>query len=349
MKLQSRLIINQAGGIIENAGLCLHPHFGFPMIPGSAVKGIARAAAIRAIRDAQSNEEKTRLLTGTALVFGWCSQDWSAATDKTGSFISDFRYAADGAAWKRVWEETARSLLRIVPAKKDIPGDEPLWAHLPDFGGLVSFLPAFPAPDSEITVVPDVVNCHHPEYYRNGTINKARDTENPVPNFFPAVEAGLSFAFVLAPVRGVRLKRAEAISDDFKPVAAAVEWLETGLTDHGAGAKTNAGYGWFEPEREGFKEPPEIPPQNEPVPPVPPEELAIERYAGLDESLIKFEMREITKLDEPEQRGLLIFLTSTEKGRNIWKSARKKTKRPKDRDRVVRIREAAERWGVELP
>ena len=32
-KLRSRLIVNQAGGILENAGLCLHPHFGYPYIP----------------------------------------------------------------------------------------------------------------------------------------------------------------------------------------------------------------------------------------------------------------------------------------------------------------------------
>ncbi len=43
--LGGRLIINQAGGILENAGLCLHRHFGDPTLPGSAVKGLARHAA----------------------------------------------------------------------------------------------------------------------------------------------------------------------------------------------------------------------------------------------------------------------------------------------------------------
>jgi CRISPR-associated protein Cmr6 len=45
MKLMGRLIINQAGGVLENAGLCVHRHFGYPYIPGSALKGIARHAA----------------------------------------------------------------------------------------------------------------------------------------------------------------------------------------------------------------------------------------------------------------------------------------------------------------
>jgi len=43
--LGGRLIVNQAGGVLENAGLCLHRHFGDPYIPGSAVKGLARHAA----------------------------------------------------------------------------------------------------------------------------------------------------------------------------------------------------------------------------------------------------------------------------------------------------------------
>src|SRR6266581_674937 len=32
--LRGRLIVNQAGGVLENAGLCLDRHFGIPYIPG---------------------------------------------------------------------------------------------------------------------------------------------------------------------------------------------------------------------------------------------------------------------------------------------------------------------------
>lgn len=44
-ELRSRLAVNLAGGILENANICLHPHFGYPYLPGSAIKGIARHAA----------------------------------------------------------------------------------------------------------------------------------------------------------------------------------------------------------------------------------------------------------------------------------------------------------------
>ena len=49
-RLQSRLMVNMAGGVMENAGLCLD-RFGLPLIPGSAVKGCARRTALAALRE----------------------------------------------------------------------------------------------------------------------------------------------------------------------------------------------------------------------------------------------------------------------------------------------------------
>lgn len=45
MKLMGRMMVDQAEGVFENAGLKLHRFFGYPFIPGSALKGIARHAA----------------------------------------------------------------------------------------------------------------------------------------------------------------------------------------------------------------------------------------------------------------------------------------------------------------
>src|SRR6266571_1976735 len=49
-QLQSRLMVNMAGGVMENAGLCLD-RFGLPCIPGTAVKGCARRAAVAALHE----------------------------------------------------------------------------------------------------------------------------------------------------------------------------------------------------------------------------------------------------------------------------------------------------------
>lgn len=45
-KTASRLLVGLANGALENSGCTLHSRFGFPVIPGSALKGIARDAAV---------------------------------------------------------------------------------------------------------------------------------------------------------------------------------------------------------------------------------------------------------------------------------------------------------------
>jgi CRISPR-associated protein Cmr6 len=48
-QLQSRLMMDMAGGVIENAGLCLDRWSGLPVISGSAVKGCAHLTAAAAV------------------------------------------------------------------------------------------------------------------------------------------------------------------------------------------------------------------------------------------------------------------------------------------------------------
>ena len=195
-KLKSRLIINQAGGILENAGLCLHPHFGYPYIPGSAVKGVARHAA-------------------------WC--EWHEAEEP---------HKAD----------IARKMARVFGYPT---GDKGLDDHLKDLacdakrGGCISFWAA--QPDGGTTLVTDIVNCHHMKYYGSDNPSAvATDDEAPNPQFFPAVESGTTFLFTLVPLRG-------AGEEEIK---LAKGWLIKALTKNGVGAKTSAGYGWFEYAKE---------------------------------------------------------------------------------------------------
>ncbi len=50
-RLEGRLAINLADGLIENAGIILDRLTGVPFIPGSAIKGVARNAADETCRD----------------------------------------------------------------------------------------------------------------------------------------------------------------------------------------------------------------------------------------------------------------------------------------------------------
>ncbi len=260
-QLQSRLMVNMAGGVMENAGLCLD-RFGLPYIPGSAVKGCARRAALAALRDwceagGQPDSKPSAtdnplapccaafaspadMLAAIAQVFGWCELDWSDRSDQ-----SDFRWAV-ASCWRDLQHQVTQRLctqFHVTPKKPDRP-----WESLPNFAGSVSFLPAYPVDfgkTGKVEGLPlevpalgklelDVVTCHHRDYY-DGKLPTATDTEEPVPVVFPAVAPGHVFAFAIRPLRGANDQLVEH----------ARTWLKTGLETFGLGAKTNAGYGWF--------------------------------------------------------------------------------------------------------
>ena len=73
-ELRSRLAVNLAGGILENANICLHPHFGYPYLPGSAVKGIARHAAWCEWKKLEG-EAKQAIARRISTVFGYPTGD----------------------------------------------------------------------------------------------------------------------------------------------------------------------------------------------------------------------------------------------------------------------------------
>ena len=191
-RLKSRLLVNLAGGILENANIALDPHFGVPYLPGSAVKGIARHAAwcewVGADKDAAVAKE-------IAAVFGFPTGDGN----------------------KGGLDERLKGLKQSECA------------------GCVAFLPAYPKDKATLEV--DVTTCHHKDYYaKKPDKPKATDDEQPNPQFFPAVASDTVFRFTLVPLRGCTPAQ----------LARAKGWLVRALAINGAGAKTAAGYGWFE-------------------------------------------------------------------------------------------------------
>jgi CRISPR type III-B/RAMP module RAMP protein Cmr6 len=108
-----------------------------------------------------------------------------------------------------------------------------------DFKGCACFLPAYPT--TTVTLVVDMVNPHYPDYY-GGRRPRAEDNENPIPNYFPAVEAGSAFGFAALLNRLPDLPSITAAG----LLAQVKRWLERAVTRKGVGAKTAAGYGWFE-------------------------------------------------------------------------------------------------------
>ena len=284
-QLQSRLMVNMAGGVMENAGLCID-RFGLPYIPGSAAKACARRMALAALREwceagsqpahKPSGDDNpctravalfatpTEMLACIARVFGWVGLDWEND--------SDFAWAEDG---QSIRKNAAEDLAAVFGWNISEQHRAQPWIALPSSGGSVAFLPAYPVDSGKRGHVGDfpaefpalgkleldVLTGHHRVYYSAEPVEPlalphtherwikwrkehnqwlahrtAPDTEEPVPVLFPAVAPGHVFAFALAPLRNT----------DSTLLEHARNWLELGLSTFGLGAKTNAGYGWFQ-------------------------------------------------------------------------------------------------------
>ncbi len=247
-RLMSRLMVDLAGGVMENANVLLD-RYGLPYIPGSAAKGCARRMALQALHDwvasgtarpaeddacapcCEGFDTPARMLAAIARVFGWVEKDWDAG-ERDGLFRSDFGWAC-GENHKGIWANASRHLAEVFGWKL---AAEKRWNKLPNFAGTVAFLPAHPNADPGLEL--DVVTPHHTKYYQ-GELEAATDTEDPVPVYFPAVKPQRDtdyFTFPLIPLRRV--------TDG--DLTLAKNWLAHGLQLFGLGAKTAAGYGWFD-------------------------------------------------------------------------------------------------------
>jgi len=155
-------------------GLTLHHTYGMPVIPGSALKGLCRRAALR-LRDAGK-----------------------MSTDQFVVLFGSDAESARSASYAVFWDA---------------------WYDPQSFEGK--------------PLKRDVVTVHHPRYYRTRGEEWPSDFDNPNPVAFVVVRPRARFLFSIS-----------AASSAWCDYAAHL--LQWGLTHLGVGAKTNAGYGYFE-------------------------------------------------------------------------------------------------------
>mgnify|MGYP001389521639 CR=1 FL=1 len=194
--------------------------YGFPYLPGSSVKGLARAAALAQLAEALA-EEKLKLLaeavskTEKKAVVGLDALNLALSREELKDFQSEFeacgpdenqRQAAQD--FRLVFGTTAQAgravFFDAIPIGKDLP-----------------------------VLELDIMNPHYPKYYEGSA--PPTDAQNPIPVYFLAVKASTKFWFAV----GWR--------DADNPVmrSKVEEMLKFGLRELGAGAKTSAGYGYF--------------------------------------------------------------------------------------------------------
>lgn len=160
--LQSRLLVNLSGGILENAGIALEHISGVPVIPGSAVKGAARRYAIALLQEAE-DAQKEELLEKFIAIFGCVEQDFEQE--------SDLALAIDA--------DTLSTYGELYGKRR----------------GEVCFMQA--VPKNAIKLCADVLTPHHKKYMA-GDLAQPTDDEDPEPSYFPAVESGKNAVYTFA-------------------------------------------------------------------------------------------------------------------------------------------------------
>ncbi|MDR0535618.1 MAG: type III-B CRISPR module RAMP protein Cmr6 [Puniceicoccales bacterium] len=217
-RLEGRLALNLADGLIQNAGMSLDRIFGLPLIPGSAIKGVTRHTALEELKAANAAGETASLarkLETFARVFGTADNDYSPKNGELRDFAA---------------------LLEKTNLPRDAKGKP-----VKDLKGAIVFIQATPTNTAQIVV--DLTNVHYPDFYQGR--EPIAKTEKPIPNYFPAVERGAEFAFPLLfapPATNTAADIGDTLLD------AAERWLRLALEQRGIGAKTAAGYGWFTPK-----------------------------------------------------------------------------------------------------
>jgi CRISPR-associated protein Cmr6 len=230
-----RLVVGLGDRGALEMGFTFHRIYGFPIIPGSAVKGLARAAALCEIAEAegvssssvQEAGERTKRKRKTPL------EKLEVALLARDERVTDLTVR------RKMQGDEAEALqaLREEAPEMDWGAHQSLIGRFRAvFGTLHAagqsiFLDGVPAEPP--TLKPDVMNVHYAEYYRGPKPPTDYLNPNPIPFLTVAGESPFLFAVGW---RGVRNEGAHA---------AAEGWLKKGLSELGVGAKTAAGYGYF--------------------------------------------------------------------------------------------------------
>jgi len=209
--------------VFENAGISLHPLYGFPYIPATALKGAARAYAETVWLPSQFQtdgdgpaseadlERARKAWAAIQLAFGW-----SAETERA-----------------KYWR----------PAGLGCEGSDAA-------AGALVFHDAWPAGWPRLSV--DIVNCHHRRYYQSAESELEKwppgDWEEPVPVYFLTVKPRLRFQFAIS-LRRLTIEpgllEQAGLSSESELLDLAWQWLTAALSHDGVGAKNAAGYGTF--------------------------------------------------------------------------------------------------------
>jgi len=202
-----RVIVGLGSGSVLETSITLHRIYGFPYIPGSALKGLTRNYAIWKLAN-DINEKKI-----------------DKQVKKIDESLREGKKPDDFPDWPSELQKKFYMYQSIFGNQKN--------------RGRVIFFDAFPDKFSRLEV--DIMNPHYADYYRPGSTTPPADYLTPSPIPFLTVAEGQVF---LCPVAfDVKMAKGLSVEDIVKETE---NLIKQALQNFGIGAKTAVGYGYFD-------------------------------------------------------------------------------------------------------
>jgi CRISPR-associated protein Cmr6 len=213
MTTAAPLIIGLGAKHILDTAITLDRNTGLPVIPGSALKGLARTVAL--VKLATHIVEEPTLAVLPKLD-GWIAEDtnWEALAEMCGGTMTEF-------------EQKHKSTVELFRKQFGFR----------DQSGSVIFMDGIYAETTAPKYAVDIMNVHYRNYY-GAKHDAPSDDQQLNPITYLTVGVGQKFNFAVLP-------RTQA---DTEYVAEVKEYLKAGLKEdegYGIGAKTSQGYGIF--------------------------------------------------------------------------------------------------------
>lgn len=235
MTTAERLVAGLGASHVLETALTLERNTGLPYLPGSTVKGLARAWGLIEVaaqlgvklEDTIKIEEKEiSKLNIVADILMSNPTDYDPENPKKKSFI--------------------QAISELYPVSEDTKLFMQWFRFI--FGwqgetGAVCFVDAIYSGEGAPKYASDVMTPHYVNYYTENGGKPPAEDDNPNPVSFLTVDKGNTFAFGLIPRQSAFAP--EDTENRKNTLEIARDWLVNSLTQLGAGSKTAAGYGFF--------------------------------------------------------------------------------------------------------
>jgi CRISPR-associated protein Cmr6 len=225
-----RVIVGLGAESVLETSIRLHRIYGFPIIPGSALKGLARSYALWQVAEQlgvsalsleeRSAREKAGARTPIQKLEAYLDEP---AAERRAQLLDDLRRdkALLPSSPLHQWS---------VAAVEEKTGPLRRAFGTIGYAGKVIFFDAVPADAAKLKLHLDVMNPHYSQYYQGSA--PPADYLNPVPVMFLTIAPDSEFLFAVASTEATLAQQAQL-------------WLQTGLSEMGVGARTVAGYGMW--------------------------------------------------------------------------------------------------------